>query len=59
MFESARLHDDHALEGFDCDKESLNTWLIAHARRARTAAELHTLIVVDAIDDEAQSFYEH
>lgn len=34
MFESARLEDDHTLEGFDCGKESLNTWLVKHARRA-------------------------
>ena len=32
MFESARLADSHALDGFDCGKESLNTWLIAHGR---------------------------
>ena len=39
MFESARLTDAHTLEGFDCGKESLNTWLIAHARRADSSGD--------------------
>lgn len=34
MFESARLSDHHAVEGFNCGKESLDTWLITQARRA-------------------------
>lgn len=34
MFESARLDDDHTLDGFDCGKESLNTWLFEQGRRA-------------------------
>jgi predicted GNAT family N-acyltransferase len=41
MFESARLSDHHALEEFDCGKEVLNTWLIAHARRADSSGVAH------------------
>ncbi len=37
MFASTRLNDDHTLEGFDCGKESLSTWLIVHARRANSS----------------------
>src|SRR6202051_983490 len=44
MFESARLEDDHALEGFDCGKESLNTWLIHHARRADSSGVAHVYV---------------
>ena len=33
MFESARLDDDHALEGFDCGEESLDSVAVEHARR--------------------------
>ncbi len=46
MFESARLTDDHTLEGLDCGKESLNTWLTAHARRADSNGVAHVCRVV-------------
>lgn len=44
MFESGRLNDDHALEGFDCGKASQNTWLIAHARRADRSRVAHVYV---------------
>jgi GNAT superfamily N-acetyltransferase len=44
MFESARLEDGHALEGFDCGKESLNTWLVKHARRADCSGVGHVYV---------------
>ena len=44
MFESARLTDAHTLEGFDCGKESLNTWLSAHARRADSGGVAHVYV---------------
>ncbi len=44
MFESARLTDAHTLEGFDCGKESLNTWLLAHARRADSSGVAHVYV---------------
>ncbi|WP_328858148.1 GNAT family N-acetyltransferase [Williamsia herbipolensis] len=36
-FESCRLEDDHILDGFDCGKEPLNSWLDGQARRADSA----------------------
>jgi predicted GNAT family N-acyltransferase len=44
MFESARLQDDHTLEGFDCGKESLNTWLVKHARRSDSSGVAHVYV---------------
>ncbi len=44
MFESARLDDDHTLTGFDCGKESLNRWLVEHARRADDAGVAHVYV---------------
>ena len=44
MFESTRLTDDHALEGFDCGKQTLNAWLIAHARRADSSGVAHVYV---------------
>jgi len=44
MFESARLDDDHLLEGFDCGKEPLNTWLVEQARRADASAIAHVYV---------------
>jgi predicted GNAT family N-acyltransferase len=44
MFESARLDDDHTLEGFDCGKESLNSWLVEHARRADSSGVAHVYV---------------
>ena len=44
MFESARLDDGHTLEGFDCGKESLNTWLVEHARRADSSGVAHVYV---------------
>jgi predicted GNAT family N-acyltransferase len=44
LFESARLSDHHALEEFDCGKKELNTWLIAHARRADSSGVAHVIV---------------
>lgn len=44
MFESARLDDDHVLVGFDCGKESLNGWLVEHARRADSSGIAHVYV---------------
>ncbi|HEU0191235.1 MAG TPA: GNAT family N-acetyltransferase [Mycobacterium sp.] len=44
MFESARLNDDHTLEGFDCGKEPLNTWLVEQARRADSNGVAHVYV---------------
>jgi predicted GNAT family N-acyltransferase len=44
MFESARLDDDHTLEGFDCGKEPLNTWLVKDARRTDSSGVAHVYV---------------
>jgi predicted GNAT family N-acyltransferase len=56
LFESARLTDAHTLEGFDCGKESLNTWLIAHARRADSSGVAH-VYVWTALGEQKVSAY--
>lgn len=44
MFESTRLTDAHTLEGFDCGKDLLNTWLFSHARRADSSGVAHVYV---------------
>jgi GNAT superfamily N-acetyltransferase len=44
MFESARLQDDHKLDGFDCGKELLNAWLVEQARRADSSGMAHVYV---------------
>lgn len=43
-FESARLDDDHILEGFDCGKEPLNKWLLDDAVRADNSGIAHVYV---------------
>ena len=42
------LHPTHALEGFDCGVESMNTWLTQHARQAVAAGSARVFVIVDA-----------
>jgi GNAT superfamily N-acetyltransferase len=42
------LQRQHRLEGFDCGVQSLNTWLIRHARQAVGAASVRVYVMVDA-----------
>ena len=44
MFESTRLSNDLTLNGFDCGKPSLNTWLVAHGRRADSSGVAHVYV---------------
>ncbi|MFW3112212.1 N-acetyltransferase GCN5 [Mycobacterium haemophilum DSM 44634] len=44
MFESARLNDGHTLEGFNCGKETLNTWLVKQARRVDSSGVAHVYV---------------
>jgi GNAT superfamily N-acetyltransferase len=44
MFESARLKDNHILDGFDCGKELLNAWLVEQARRSDTSGVTHVYV---------------
>jgi len=42
------LGRDHALDGFDCGRASLNVWLMKHARQADAAGSARTYVVVDS-----------
>lgn len=44
MFESARLEDDHIVEGFDCGKDPLNNWLVNDAVRADSSGIAHVYV---------------
>ena len=57
MFESARLTDAHMLEGFDCGKESLNTWLIAHARRADSSGVAHVYVWTPLGEQKVSAYF--
>ena len=57
MFESARLTDAHTLEGFDCGKESLNTWLIAHARRADSSRVAHVYVWTPLGEQKVSAYF--
>ena len=57
MFESARLTDDHTPEGFDCGKESLNTWLIAHARRADSNGVAHVYVWTPLGEQKVSAYF--
>lgn len=41
---AAPLDDDHVLAGFDCGKESLNSWLAERARRAESSGVAHVYV---------------
>ena len=57
MFESARLTDAHTLDGFDCGKESLNTWLIAHARRADSSGVAHVYVWTPLGEQKVSAYF--
>ena len=48
-----RFHDPeplgatHVVDGFDCATESLNRWLVRHARQAQSAGSARTYVVHD------------
>lgn len=41
------LERSHRLEGFDCGTESLDTWLIDHARSAASVGSARTFVIDD------------
>ena len=41
------LGPQHALDGFDCGKPSLNDWLLRHARQAQGSGSARTFVVGD------------
>jgi predicted GNAT family N-acyltransferase len=57
MFESARLTEAHALEGFDCGKESLNSWLIANARRADSSGVAHVYVWTPLGEQKVSAYF--
>lgn len=49
------LGPEHQIAGFDCGKESLNSWLIRHSRQAQAAGSAKTFVVAD--QDEVVGYY--
>lgn len=47
----AGLESRHVLAGFDCGVESLNTWLVNHARAAGGAGSARTFVTTDEQQD--------
>ena len=46
----------HRLEDFDCDRPTLNHWLLHHARQAQSSGSARTFVVADAEDRVAGYF---
>lgn len=42
------LRPDHRLDGFDCGRPTLDTWLIRHALQAQSSGSARTWIVAEA-----------
>jgi len=59
MFESRATTDDHTLKGFDCGKESLNTWLIARARRADSSGVAHVYVWTPLGEQKVSAYFRH
>lgn len=57
MFESGRIGDDHTLAGFDCGKDSLNTWLIAHARGADSSGVAHIYVSTPSGERKVMAYF--
>jgi GNAT superfamily N-acetyltransferase len=51
------LSSDHALEGFDCGRGSLNQWLQRHALQAAAAGSARTYVTVDSEQDRVVGCY--
>jgi GNAT superfamily N-acetyltransferase len=47
----------HKLEGFDCGVESLNIWLLAHARGAAGVGSARTYVITDHDQDRVVGFH--
>jgi len=57
LFESARLDDDHVLEGFDCGKPALNAWLLESAHRANTSGVAHVYVWTPFGESKVSAYY--
>ena len=51
------LADHHVLEDFDCGVESLNLWLLEHARQAAAGVSARTYVVVDGEQDRVVGYH--
>lgn len=51
----AALAREHEIAGFDCARESLNTWLVRHARQAQAAGSAKTFVAAD--DNAVVGYY--
>lgn len=56
-FESRSLDDEHRVEAFDCEVESLNSWLHNEARRAQTAGTARTYVWLDERWTDVLAYY--
>ena len=41
------LHEKHLLEQFDCGNQTLNEWLLRHARQAQSSGSAKTFVVCE------------
>lgn len=51
------LDSRHVLEGFDCGVESLNVWLLEHARQAASGGSARTFVIVDRDEARVVGYY--
>jgi len=49
------LGPQHRLEGFDCGKQTLNDWLVRHARQAQGSGSAKTFVVSE--DDRVAGYF--
>ena len=51
------LANEHRINGFECGVESLDIWLVKHARAAAGAGSARTYVVVDAEQDRVVGYH--
>jgi len=51
------LDPGHVLEGFACGAESLNVWLVEHARQAAAGGSARTFVTVDGDQARVVGYY--
>ncbi|MEV7043876.1 GNAT family N-acetyltransferase [Amycolatopsis sp. NPDC051061] len=57
-YHSTRLKDEHDVEAFDCEVESLNSWLRNEARKAEKAYTARTHVWTDGPDEvEVRAYF--
>lgn len=56
-FESARLNDDHTLEGFDCGRAPLNNWLVGEAARTDSSGIAHVYVWTPLGEPKVCAYY--